>query len=374
MDDEAALSPLLAVKSKWGELDAVFQTETASPAPIIMVELLDRLPDSERAMMMKKLVRAGAELVRAGRSLWVDTTWLSVSSSLARVPQGPFEYLDEKIDAETDGELPFQGIDVPPLIPVVSATVDKRELNRVRLLREHKLRQIAVRLGKESRSSGTQLIAHLERIMHIVEVSSRDVHLVFDEGYIEGVDGQRVHNLVNTIAAVREYEFASITVLSGSTPPQRGTFETRFRARPELELWSAVAQLSRQPLRYGDYGVVHPVPPKGSGGFQPNPYIHYTLPDRSLSVARRIPNRKPGSVPEGAFEKYFLEVAEELVGRPEFAGKGFSWGDGRLYQCRHDSYPRVGNSSSWIAIATSHHIAHLSQRHGSESSGEPPGP
>ncbi|KGI81188.1 hypothetical protein IL38_13185 [Actinopolyspora erythraea] len=80
-------------------------------------------------------------------------------------------------------------------------------------------------------------------------------------------------------------------------------------------------------------------------------------------MVRKIPDRKPGSVPEGASEKYFLEVAEELVGRPEFAGEGFSWGDGRLYQCRREPHPRVGNSSSWIAIATSHHIAQLTKRH-----------
>ncbi|KGI81189.1 hypothetical protein IL38_13190 [Actinopolyspora erythraea] len=258
------MSPLLAVKSKWGELDAVFHTGTASPAPIIMVELLDRVPASYQGVT-KKLVRVGAELVGSGRCLWVDATWLSESGALAAVPQGPFEYLDAKIEAETGGELLFHGPDVPPLVPIVSATVGERELDRIRLLREHKPRRIAVRLGKNCRGSGTQLIGHLERITGVVGIGSREVHLVFDEGYIERVDGQRVDSLVSTIAAVRDHDFASVTVLSGSTPAQRGTFETRFRPRPELELWSSVARLSRQPLRYGDYGVVHPVSAEGNG-------------------------------------------------------------------------------------------------------------
>ncbi|TDD83447.1 hypothetical protein E1202_25360 [Saccharopolyspora karakumensis] len=92
-----------------------------------------------------------------------------------------------------------------------------------------------------------------------------------------------------------------------------------------------------------------------------NPYIHYTVPGSTLSIARQIPGRK-GPPPPGSSERYFLEVADELVRRPEFVGPKFSWGDRILHSCKSKPAMRLGKSTKWISIATSHHLAHLAKR------------
>lgn len=176
------------------------------------------------------------------------------------------------------------------------------------------------------------------------------------------MEPHRVDALAQSINKVLTAGVAEISLLSGSTPPKRTNYETHIRPRAEVQLWEAVRQTCNHELGYGDYGVVHPIPPTPKGlPLGPNPYIHYTVPGATLSIARQIPGRK-GAPPPGSSERYFLEVADELVRRPEFAGPKFSWGDRILHSCRSKPAMPLGKSTKWISIATSHHLAHLSKR------------
>lgn len=176
------------------------------------------------------------------------------------------------------------------------------------------------------------------------------------------MEPHRVDALAQSINKVLTAGVAEISLLSGSTPPKRTNYETHIRPRAEVQLWEAVRQTCNHELGYGDYGVVHPIPPTPKGlPLGPNPYIHYTVPGATLSIARQIPGRK-GAPPHGSSERYFLEVADELVRRPEFAGPKFSWGDRILHSCRSKPAMPLGKSTKWISIATSHHLAHLSKR------------
>lgn len=228
------------------------------------------------------------------------------------------------------------------------------------MLLEHQHRPVAIRARN---ATAEHDLAHaIEYIATTLRLAPEDLHVVLDEDYTPAVHEHHVDALARRINGLSGLDYASITVLAGSTPPQRTDSETHTRTRAEVLLRNAVQQHCDRALACGDYGVVHPVPhaPKGRPT-APNPYIHYTVPGETLSIARRIPNRRKGSPPHGALEHYFRAVAGELVRRPQFAGPSFSWGDCVLDSCRSTPITPIGSSTKWIALATSHHVAHLAR-------------
>lgn len=353
-------TPVLALKSKDGELDAVRETEVPGAPVTVMVELLDGALTNESRI--KRLADIGAVAVVAGRPLWVDIRWLSANVRLAARAEHPLEHLDSRIDdvLEDRRERDLWNAGTPALVPVIPAAATERDLVAVRRLLEHSRREVVLR----SRGDRAHLLDEIDRVQGAAKLDDSDLHLLLDEGYVAQLDPRQARRLADTVTAVAgRHRLASIGLLAGSTPRERNNYETHLRERVEVELCELVRHQSGFRLRYGDYGVVHPVPraPGGRGRY-PNPYIHYTVPGRSLSIARRnLKRRKNGSVPPGSAQEYFLEVADELVRHEEFAGPDFSWGDRQLFHCRYQDSPTVGSSPKWIALGTSHHLAHLSE-------------
>ena len=354
----AQRTPLLAVKSKEGELQALLNTTEVNDRVQVMVELLDSVDSG--GLVIKKVVDFCVESASRGRPVWVDTTWLTRASDLGASPRAVLERLEHEIE-ESLGLFSICS-EQPCLIPVVPLNTDDEGLRAIRMFLEHRRRPVVVRCRQTSLPT-TELLRTLDRIATALRLGTDELHLVFDEGYVRKLETHRVDALVDNITGLaNRNEYASVAVLAGSTPRKRGGYETHLRRRVEVELWKAVREASGERIRYGDYGVVHPDPQKSSkGGRIPNPYIYYTVPGATLYIARKNPERKGNSVPPGSTERYFLKVADELVHRPEFAGADFSWGDRNLYTCRKRPNPQVGSASRWIAFATSHHAVHVSR-------------
>jgi len=350
-----ATTPILTVKSKLGELEAVLNEPTTHVQ--LMVELLPGV--SPASYVGKKVVGAALEAISDGSPLWLDTTWLSG----LRGPSAPSSVLtafDSTIDDVLQEMVPG-GCDAPAFVPVVAADADQQHLRALRNFLEHKRRPVVVR----ARAGGMVIAepwARIERIAAALDLALDDLHLVVDEGYVSEVSERRVHDLSAMVTElIRRHEYASLTVLGGSTPKSRNTDETRPRERSEVRLWKILQTECGYLLRYGDYGAVHPEPPLKDrpAPVQPDPYLHYTIPDARLTFRRRIPERVGRKVPSGATERAFRELAEDVVHHQEFAGIRFSWGDRTLASCRTDLSLPVGTVTKWIAMATSHHLAHL---------------
>jgi hypothetical protein len=99
---------------------------------------------------------------------------------------------------------------------------------------------------------------------------------------------------------------------------------------------------------FGDYAVQHPHPPHDGGGNNGRANIRYTV-DREILVARGV-----GPATQQGPEQY-RELCQQLVGRPEFAGRSYSWGDATIEDCA-DELIESGSRNAWRGAGTSHHI------------------
>jgi hypothetical protein len=73
----------------------------------------------------------------------------------------------------------------------------------------------------------------------------------------------------------------------------------------------------------------------------------YTAQDDWLIVKGR-------NVRQYGFDQYF-ELCRALVGRPEYYGRDFSWGDNFIAQCATRELG-PGNATTWRKVGTNHHL------------------
>lgn len=344
--------PLVTVKCKLGELDALCRLPATHDAHVrLMVELLDSATPGGR--LLPALVRAAVSVANVRRTLWLDTTWLTAASPLAGLPGGVFEYLDEMIESALLEELGLMADGLPGLVPVIAGNAPDEVLRRVRLLVEHRERDLVIRFRRPLPAS--ELVNRIRAVMGLTGTRVEHVHVVLDVGFVEEVRTPKVAAVAEAAAAVHDVLGpGSATLLAGSIPADRTTYATTTRDRPEVFLWGEVCRRVGM-IGYGDYGVTHPVPKSGENARSPYPYLCYTVPRRTVILRRRL---EKGDVPA----KRFADLAEELVERDDFAGPDFSWGDRELTLCRPSGGRTAGSVSRWVSMATSHHLEHVSRR------------
>lgn len=155
------------------------------------------------------------------------------------------------------------------------------------MLLEHQDRPVVIRAQGPS-SIAPALPQEIERIATALHREPEAFRIVFDEGYVEAVEQHRVNALALNINKVLTAGFTAVSLLSGSTPPKRTNYETHIRPRAEVQLWKALRQTCDHELGYGDYGVVHPIPPTPKGpifGRTPTSTTRFRV-QRSRSLVR----------------------------------------------------------------------------------------
>jgi hypothetical protein len=350
--------PLVALKCKVGELEALRNLRSENDAQVqLMIELLDSMkPGGD---LLDAFVRAAVRMAEFGRSLWLDTTWLTSASPFTNQSETVFEQLEDLV-RRTLRENYEHYAPRCRLTPVVSIEAADDELNDVHAAIDERDREVVVRIRGRT-TPVAELAGRVRRIARSAGSQGHRVHAIIDLGFIQGVRDSGAAAVTESAKVLSELLGPeSITLLSGSTPRSRTTYETIERARLEVSLWNAVRQGGAEEVGYGDYGVTHPDPPVTSRNSRnPHPYLCYTVPRKSV-VLRRRPEAGDASA------EAFADLAEELVDRPDFAGSGYSWGDEVLAQCRRRGERSAGSVSKWVAMATSHHIEHVSRRAASE--------
>jgi hypothetical protein len=142
-------------------------------------------------------------------------------------------------------------------------------------------------------------------------------------------------------------------VLIGTTMPEtlacigQGTVGTL--PRREWEVWRQISlsAVKRVPA-YGDYAVQNPHPPREDGGPGMRANIRYTAADATVVA------RGEGSLIQEGAEQY-RDLCAQLVARPEFSGRDYTWGDGVIAGCADGSVD-PGWQNQWRGAGTSHHL------------------
>ena len=301
------------------------------------------------------LVRAAVRVAEFGRTLWLDTTWLTSASPLVEQPGGAFEYLDNMIESELLENYGSHAPELAGLVPVVSIDASDDELRRVRLLVDHKKRDIVVRIRRPV-TPAQVLIDQVRRITQLTAPADGRVHAVLDIGFVEVVRTEHVNAVTRSVEILADLLGpGSTTVLVGSIPKNRTNYGTIERARAEVTLWNEVHRSNANDIGYGDYGVTHPKPPtSGENARNPYPYLCYTVPRKTVVLRRKL---EAGDAPA----EMFTDLVEELVERNDFAGPDYSWGDRELTRCRRKGGRTAGSVTKWVAMATSHHLEHVSR-------------
>jgi Beta protein len=150
-------------------------------------------------------------------------------------------------------------------------------------------------------------------------------------------------------------EWRSVALLGTSMPSMLGGVIAEGTVgelpRREWELWSALRRIQPQRLpTYGDYVVQHPHPPQDDSGGGPNmrANIRYTTENVTL-IAR---GRGAYSV-EG--REQYRGLCRMLMETPEFAGRGYSWGDAQIADCASGAL-EPGSNNAWRGAGSSHHL------------------
>lgn len=137
--------------------------------------------------------------------------------------------------------------------------------------------------------------------------------------------------------------------------------QTATWQEPRLEesLWQSVRRAEAPRLRFGDYGVVHPIPAKGYPGRHIT--VKYTCPSSWLYLRERWERNGEGSSGEGerSRARTLRVVCRNLIESGSYAGPAYSWGDQQIEAAATGRGTSLGDTSKPVAFGTSHHLAYL---------------
>ncbi|GGM43870.1 hypothetical protein GCM10012275_13610 [Longimycelium tulufanense] len=354
---------LVVLKSKMGELEAAARMSRADVAVVQpLVEILPTVTPDGR--LLPKLVAAAVALARQDRPLMVDCSLLHPSSPLSQWPRGPLDMLSQHIRQRAIREYGDCAENLVPLIPVLRADDSVAALRTVKLLDEDLGCGAALRVQISDPARANAARRWVDRALDLMRLPAGAVDLILDLGYL--ASGRTRHLDLALIALDQlgsHHGLRSTTLVSGSVPPARNGFDTVRLDRAELDVWQAVRdeRIGRD-ICYGDYGVVHPIPPAREPNYPVTvyPFLYYTVSDGAVFLRRQLPRGTDRRVPKGAAAQHFLDLTDELTDREEYAGPEFSWGDSQINDCAQRRIDNVGTAWRWIAMGTSHHVAQLS--------------
>jgi len=140
----------------------------------------------------------------------------------------------------------------------------------------------------------------------------------------------------------------------GDETAHDSNFEVR---RQELHLWSTLWLDMPDTMRpiYADYGVVHPDFSDQVSTKYMNGKVRYTVADKIVYF------RGHGLYyPVKDLDQYH-DLARKVVEGGRFKGRGYSWGDAKVYDCATRQI-RAGWPERWVATDMNHHLTYVANQ------------
>ncbi len=231
--------------------------------------------------------------------------------------------------------------------------------SQVQLIRDAALldgRGVALRypLLTAALPEGQSLESVIKESLRAVEVEVTGADLLIDLAYLPPEQDIRAEDVMRAVDELAGFgTWRSIALLGTSMPSMLGGVITQGTVgeipRREWELWSALGQCGpRRMPSYGDYVIQHPSPPQDGGGPSMRANIRYTTGNATVVA------RGQGPVVTEGREQY-RELCQQLVDRPEFAGRDYSWGDEQIADCASGTM-EPGSNNAWRGAGSSHHL------------------
>lgn len=351
---------LVALRGKKGEFQALdalnVDQDIRGVQPLIELDphITAPKPYLDR---VEQLVR---HLYRLGHVVMLDASVAARRGNLSEDPNGPLGELVDRLELAVDL---FDTNAPVPFVPVVRTDDTSRVASFLgELAREELRRGAALRVMPGYRTHRT-----LEPIIERLGLAPAELDVVVDQQYVRAPSQHAVKSVSADLEDVAQLgPFRSITLLAGSVPDKLEGTSTRRNPRSEEVLWRSVREVSRQNVRFGDYGVVHPIPPPRT---YRSHHVNVKYSCRAGWLYLREPLTDQVEHPdENAAEKVrartLRTLCRRLVDREEFAGPEFSWGDQQMAHAARGGDRVSGSTSVPVALATSHHIAYLANTDG----------
>jgi hypothetical protein len=289
----------------------------------------------------------------SGRLQKFQRVWQSAPLYLHLPWFGDGEQLDDGRDAlETVlGGCRSLGVNAIPVVSVASSDNDVLAAGRYSAECET---GSCIRLLVEDFKEDIDLEKETDRIWNgLGGLNSNSVDVIIDLGELRSEANLVARSVLSMIPKKDQWRRM---ILAASSFPEDlsdvGAATTATLPRREWELWQTLQRkpnmLPRRDLIFGDYAIAHPIPKELDPRImQMSASIRYTTPDDWLVVKGR-------NVRQYGFDQYF-ELCKTLVGRPEYSGRDFSWGDGYIDDCAA-GMTGPGNATTWRKVGTNHHL------------------
>jgi len=349
------------LKAKPGELKALANSKTSVSAKILPLFDVGRL--SERTRLAKRFSETSA----------VTCAYLDeVAESIAVVRKGANALVDayqwppnsttepgEHVISYIYGKLASLGV---KMIPVIG--YDRWDSTQYRLAMQQlevspedyyclRLDSHAIEDAAEPEFFEEQITAILDDLqidpsrcavlLDFGDISHASIEDILDQG-------------TQIVAQLDSLGFRRIATAGCSLPPTidgavKKPNSTGKVLRKEMLLWQMLrTQNPHINWLFGDYGVRSPNTGEDVVSPHTNGKIRHTI-DKHFFIVRGH------SVQIGAKGGQMYELAKKLVESQNYLGPEFSWGDSQILQCSLGE-GKPGNSTTWIAIDTNHHIAY----------------
>ncbi len=291
----------------------------------------------------------GAATVLGERPVYLDTLRLNRGLVLD-TPEGRqpvLRYLHDQARA--------RGIRFVPVVWVADSTDAVESIIRCACIADGHGVALRYRALKTLPQSGKSRKTLVESQLVRVGCTPDHADLLIDLQYLSEdreIVGEDVAGLLEDVSAIGSWR--SVVLLGTSIPQTLGAIREGSVGsidRREWRLWKELERLGLQRMpAYGDYAVQHVEPPAQSGaGGRAN--IRYTAATETVIARGHGPLTEEGAV-------QYRELCQQLTGRAEFAGAGYSWGDATIADCADGELAPRGEPM-WRAAGTSHHIQHV---------------
>jgi hypothetical protein len=294
------------------------------------------------------LTKVGEKIDRAwepARRLFVDLLWIPDSERM--------------IDGGHPLDCVFQSLRTRHVeaVPVVGLLRGNEYLEACRDIVDQDHRGVCVRIQREDFADFDDVGGTVEHTLDTVGAAVRNADLILDLRALtpdeRNINVHGVIDLVNRLPRLTEWR--SFTIAATSFPQNLTgvpASDATLVPRHEWTLWTGLIQRRNQIARmptFGDYAISHPEPSEVDPRvMRPSASVRYTCDATWLIIKAR-------NLRDHGYDQ-FHEVCQALVQRPEYSGRGFSWGDQYIDDC---AATRVGtgNLTTWRKVGTSHHLA-----------------